>query len=212
MPGPRTTPSHRAKGSWTPRLAGVAVVVVLAGGVLAIYLATARQQSPPPAPKPPHHGQALKVMKVQTVGVIDYGPVDNGDPGRNTSNQALMLFPQGHRIDFVSIPHADLIAGRPVWTANQLSDNSVIFIYVPNGQCLAGTPRGKLALTHCDLASNQRWWPTHQRVLQNQVIAQYRNAETRRCLTAPHQPGLAVTTTCGPAGNKTQEIAFWWSA
>jgi hypothetical protein len=151
-------------------------------------------------------------MKVQTIGVIDYGPVDNGDPGRNTSSHALMLFPQGHRIDFVTIPRADLIAGKPVWTANQLSDNSEIFIYVPSGKCLADTPRGKLALTHCNLAPDQRWRPLNGRVLQNQVIAQYRNAETSRCLTAPQQPGPAITTTCGPSGTKTQEIAFWWSA
>jgi hypothetical protein len=212
MPGQRTTPSHRAKGSWTPRLAGVAVVVVLAGGVLAIYLATGRQQPPPPTPKPPHHGQALKVVKVQTIGVIDYGPVDS-DPGQgNSSGHALMLFPQAHGIDFVTIPHADMIAGKPVWTANQMSDNSEIFIYVPNGKCLADTPRGKLTLVHCNLAPDQRWQPMHQRVLQNQVIAQYQNARTSRCLTAPQQPGLASTTTCGPAGSKTQQIAFWWSA
>ena len=83
---------------------------------------------------------------------------------------------------------------------------------MPTGKCLVGTPGGQLELTHCNLAPDQRWRPVNQRVLQNQVIAQYQNAETSDCLTAPQQPGLAFTTTCGPSGTKTQEIAFWWSA
>jgi hypothetical protein len=214
MPRPRTTPSHRAKGSWTPRLAGVAVVVVLAGGVLAIYLATARQQSPSPSSDPsPHPEQTLKVVKVQTIGVIDFGPVEDGDFGQgNAASRALMLLPQGHKIDFVTIPHEDLILGKAVWTANQLSDNSDVFIYVASGKCLAGSPRGRLTLRHCNLAPDQRWRPLHQRVVQNQVIALYQNAATSKCLTAPEQPGLATTTSCGPADSKTQQIAFWWSA
>jgi hypothetical protein len=152
-------------------------------------------------------------MKVQTIGVIDFGPVENGDPGQgDASSHALMLLPQGHGIDFVTIPHADLISGKAVWTANQLSDNSEVFIYVPNGKCLADPPRGRLTLTHCNLAPDQRWQPLHQQVVQNQVIALYQNAETSKCLTAPDGPGLATTTSCGPADSKTQQIAFWWSA
>src|SRR6185437_3916436 len=115
MPGSRAAPSHRAKGSWTPRLTGVAVVVVLAGGVLAIYLATSGQQSPPPTSKPTHHaGQALKVVKAQTIGVIDFGPADNGDPSSNPSTHALMLLPEDHRIDFVAIPRAVVTSGKAV--------------------------------------------------------------------------------------------------
>jgi len=214
MPGPRTTPSHRAKGSWTPRLVGVAVVVVLAGGVLAIYLATSGQQSPPPTSKPTHHsGPALKVVKVQTIGVIDFGPDDNGDPSPgHLSGHPLMLLPHDHEIDFVPIPKADVISGNAVWTANQMSDNSEIFIYVPNGKCLAGTPGGQLKLKHCNLSPDQRWLPVHQMIMQGQTIAQYKNAKTGGCLTAPEQPGRATTTACGPAHSKTQEIALWWSA
>ena|SRR5579863_5304861 len=213
MPGSRTTPSHRAKGSWTPRLAGVAVVVVLAGGVLAIYLATARQQSPPPAPIH-HHEQALKVVKVQTIGVIDFGPDDNGDPGGHSdpSGHPLMLLPEQGKVDFVAIPRAVLISGKAVWTANQLSDNSEIFIYVPNGKCLADTSGGRLMLTRCGLSPDQRWEPLHQVIVQGQTIAQYKNAATGNCLTAPSHPGLAGTAACGPARSKTQEIAFWWNA
>jgi hypothetical protein len=192
--------------------------VVLAGGVLAIYLATARQQAPAPTPKTSHHhAQKLRVVKVQTIGVIDFGPDDNGDPGNtgqgNSSGHPLMLMPKGHSIDFVAIPRAELVSGKPVWTANQLSDNSEIFIYVPTGKCLVGTSADQLMLSQCDLALNQRWRPVHQRVMQGQVIAQFQNAMSNDCLTAPQNiPGVASTATCGQTGTKTQEIAFWWSA
>ena len=153
-------------------------------------------------------------MKVQTIGVIDFGPVDNGDPGPgNSSARALMLLPKDREIDFVTIPQAVLVSGQAVWTANQMSDNSEIFIYVPSGKCLVGTPAGHLDLTHCNLADDQRWRPVNSRVVQGQGISQYKNAETGECLTAPGaSPGQAFTTSCGPSGTKTQEIAFWWSA
>jgi hypothetical protein len=187
--------------------------VVLAGGVLAIYLATSGQQSPPSTSKPAHHaGHALKVVKAQTIGVIDFGPADNGDPSNNPTTRALMLLPEDHKIDFVAIPRAVVTSGKAVWTANQMSDNSEIFIYVPNGKCLAGTRGGRLTLTHCDLAPDQRWEPVHQVIVQGQTIAQYKNADSGDCLTAPSQPGLATTSPCGPSRSKTQEIAFWWSA
>jgi hypothetical protein len=190
--------------------------VVLAGGVLAIYLATAGQQSPPPTQKTSHHhGQPPKVVKVQTIGLIDFGPDDNGDPGPDGSSKgnALMLLPKGRAIDFVTIPHAELVSGKPVWTANQMSDNSEIFIYVPSGKCLSGTLGGNLQLARCDLSVDQRWLPVNSSIVQSQVIAQYKNAKTGECLTAPaHRPGPATTTSCGPSRTKTQEIAFWWSA
>lgn len=189
--------------------------MVLAGGVLAIYLGTARQQAPAPAPKPSHHhGQRLKVVKVQTIGVIDFGPDANGDPDPgNSSGGPLMLMPKGHSIEFVTIPRALLASGQPVWTANQMSDNSEIFVYVPSGKCLVGTTADQLKLAHCDLAPDQRWRPVHQQILQGQAIAQYKNAMSGDCLTAPdNDPGTATTATCGQTGTKTQEIAFWWSA
>ncbi len=153
-------------------------------------------------------------MKVQTIGVIDFGPADNGGPGGGkSSGHPLMLLPEGRGIDFVAIPKAVLISGKAVWTANQMSDNSEIFIYVPSGKCLVGTPAGHLLLTHCDLAANQRWRPVNSQVVQGQAIAAYQNAETGECLTAPgDSPGQAFTTSCGASGTKTQEIAFWWSA
>ena len=54
----------------------------------------------------------------------------------------------------------------------------------------------------------------NSRVVQGQGIAQYTNAETGECLTAPGaiQGRLVLTRPAVKAGTKTQEIAFWWSA
>ena len=95
-------------------------------------------------------------MKVQTIGVIDFGPVDNGDPGPgNSSARALMLLPKDREIDFVTIPQAVLVSGQAVWTANQMSDNSEIFIYVPTGKCLSRHGQRRAPRPHA-----LRSWPT----------------------------------------------------
>ena len=205
---------NRAKGSWTPRLAGIAVVVVVAGGALGVYLGTAHP--PHPASVASHHHRprlSVKVVQVKTVGVIDFGPDDNGRPWQgNTSDRPLMLMPAGQVLDFVAISRRKLLSGPPEWTADQMVDGSEIFIYVPTGQCLSPLGAGRVQLTHCSLGLAQRWRPLHSRVVLGEAIAQYADAKTGTCLTAQSYPAPAVLSTCGPARTKTQEIAFWWSA
>jgi hypothetical protein len=214
MPGPYTAPPHRAKGSWTPRLAGVAVVVVVVGGVLAAYLGTASSKPPPSI----HHrhrpsGLSAKVASVQTVGIIDFGPYDDGDPWQNDpDDHPLMLTEKGATVDFVRVPPSQIDSGTPEWTADQMTDGDEIFIYVPTGQCLTSTRTGGLRLSHCDLGMAQRWRTFHSMVVLTEPVAQYANVATGGCLTAGHRPGQARLTTCGPPHTKTQEIAFWWSA
>lgn len=216
MPGLFATSPHRTKGSWTPRLAGIGVIVVLAGGVLAIYLGTAR--APAPAPTSHHKSPpvAFKVASVQTVGLIDFGVYDDGDPWQNDADDhPMMLLKKGNTINFVRIPQPEIVSGTPEWTADQLTDGGDIFIYVPTGQCLTAIGGGRLSLSHCDLAADQRWRELNSAVVLTEPIAQYANVSTGRCLTAPGKPGLALLTTCaGPHTKpfKTQEIAFWWSA
>jgi hypothetical protein len=213
MPGPPTMSPHRTKGSWTPRLAGVAVVVVLAGGALGVYLGTShashqvahvhRQPQAPP----------VKVVSVQTVGVIDFGPDDNGDPVLNgRDDHPLMLQKQGNAVAFVPIPRKEISSGTPQWTANQMSDGTQIFIYLPTGQCLSAAGAAGLRLAHCDLGAAQRWRTLHAGVVLGQAIAQYANVSTGGCLTAPRHPGAAALTLCGKPRTRTQEIALWWSA
>jgi hypothetical protein len=222
MHGPHAAPSHRTKGSWTPRLAGIGVIVVLVGGVLAVYLGTAHGDGPG---APGHHRTpplTSKVVSVQTVGLVEFGVYDDGDGDtwqNDTENHPMMLLTTGGTISFVPIPKAKIVSGSPEWTADQLTDGGDIFIYVPTGQCLTAAPSGKLLLAHCDLATDQRWRTASSEVVLTEPIAQYANVSTGRCLTAPSSPGPALMTACaGPHSNphskhfKSQEIAFWWSA
>jgi hypothetical protein len=219
MPGQYATPPHRTKGSWTPRLAGIGVIVLLAGGVLAVYLGTAHGQ---PAAAPARHRPppaASKVASEQTVGLVDFGPYDDGDPWQNDpDDHPLMLLQNGSTIDFVRIPPAEIVSGTPKWTADQLTDGGDIFIYVPTEQCLTAASGGGLSLSHCDQAADQRWRELNSEVVLTEPIAQYANVSTGGCLTAPHNPGPALLTTCASPRSphskrfKTQEIAFWWSA
>lgn len=218
MPGPYATPPHRTKGSWTPRLAGIGVIVVLAGGVLAVYLGTAHGQAP--AAHARHHQPppplASKVAGVQTVGLVDFGVYDDGDAWQNDpDDHPMMLLKIGSTINFVRIPPPEIASGTPEWTADQLTDGGDIFIYVPTGQCLAATDGGKLSLSRCDLAADQRWRELKSEVVLSEPIAQFANLGTGRCLTVPPRPGLALMTTCANPHFKrfkSQEIAFWWSA
>jgi hypothetical protein len=215
MPGPYATPPHRTKGSWTPRLAGIGVIVVLAGGMLAVYLDTAHGQAPtaPALHRPP---LASKVASVQTVGLVDFGVYDDGDRWQNDpEDHPMTLLKVGSTINFVRIPPSGVVSGTPEWTADQLTDGGDIFIYIPTGQCLTAASGGKLNLSRCDLAADQRWRALKSEMILTEPIAQYASVGTGRCLTAPRSPGLALMTTCANPHFKrfkSQEIAFWWSA
>lgn len=212
MPGPLSARPHRTRGSWVPRLAGVGVIVVLAAGGLTVYLASA----PHTAVRPRHRHAVLssKVLKVQTVGIIDFGPDDDRDPfEHDADDHPLMLHPTREGLSFVTIPDTELAAGVPVWTADQMVDGSEIFIYTATGQCLTAHRADGLRLSHCDLSLSQRWRPLDAAVSLGQTFAKYASAQTGRCLTAPEKkPGSAMLEKCGPARLKTQEIAFWWNA
>lgn len=217
MPGQFATP-HRTKGSWTPRLAGIGAIVVLAGGAFAVYLGGAHGKAPAGHGLAPHHSPlAAKVASVETVGLIDFGPYDDGDAWQNDADDhPMMLLASGATIEFTRVPTSEIASGTPEWTADQMNDGGGdIFIYVPTNQCLTAAGNGGLSLSHCDLALDQRWHPLNSGVLLTEPVAQYANDQTGRCLTAGRGPGPGKLTTCARPGSKrfkTQEIAFWWSA
>ncbi|HYS31839.1 MAG TPA: hypothetical protein VEM58_06230 [Streptosporangiaceae bacterium] len=212
MPGPLSARPHRSKGSWIPRLAGVGVVALIAAGGLVGYLLSAHHVAPR---KHRHTVLSSRVLKKETVGIIDFGPDDDHDAfARDADDHPLMLQPGQGRLEFVAIPAAELTAGVPVWTANQMSDGSDIFIYTATGQCLSDKhPSDVLRLAHCDLGLSQRWRPLDATTALQQEFAKYANAKTGLCLTAPSKhPGPATLQRCGPPRLKNQEIAFWWNA
>jgi len=212
MPGPRSARPHRSKGSWIPRLAGVGVVVLLAVGGLVGYLLSTHHVAPR---KHRHTILSSKVLKKETVGIIAFGSDDDRDAfAHDDDDHPLMLQPSQGRLEFVAIPVSELAAGVPVWTANQMSDGSDIFIYTAAGQCLSATSRpGELRLAHCNLGLTQRWRPVDAATALGQAFAKYANAKSGLCLTAPRKhPGPATLQQCGPPRMNTQEIAFWWNA
>jgi len=221
MPGRRAARPYRAKGSRVPRLAGAGVVFLLAVAGLAAYLASAHHNQAGAPKQHRHTVLSSRVLKVQNVGIVDFGPADDGDSFvGNQDDHPLMLVRQAGSPTFVVIPASALAAptsggaGVPVWTDNQMADGSNIFIYTSSGQCLAaGRTPGALRVARCDLSLAQRWRPTNPGDALGQAFAEYANAKTGGCLTAPgKKPGPARLTRCGPPGTKNQEIAFWWIA
>ena len=221
MAGRRNARPYRTKGSWVPRLAGVGAVTVLALAGLVVYLATTHHQHQATQKRNGRVALSFRVLKAQNVGIVDFGPADDGDAFVGSKeDHPLMLLPQAGRVRFVAIPASGLAAptsggaGVPAWRDNQMADGTDIFIYFATGECLsAGQASAVVRLAHCDLSPAQRWRPIDAATAQGQATAKYANAKTGLCLTAPpKKPGPARLAKCGPPGQKTQEIAFWWTA
>jgi hypothetical protein len=218
MPGRRSARPYRTKGSWVPRLAGAGAVAVLALAGLVIYLATTHNQHQPAPKRNQHTTLSTRVLKVQNVGIVEFGPADHGDGFVGSrEDHPLMLLSQAGQVRFVTIPASALTsggAGTPAWTDNQMADGSDIFIYTATGQCLsAGVGPTSVRLSRCDLSLAQRWRPRDAGDALGQSFAKYANAKTGLCLTAPpKQPGPARLAKCGRPRQRTQEIAFWWTA
>jgi hypothetical protein len=225
MPGRRAARPYRAKGSWVPRLAGVVVVVLLAVGGLVAYVVSSHHDRGGLAGHD-HTVLSSRVLKVQNVGIVDFGPADDGDSFVGSrEDHPLMLLWQARIASFVPIPASALAAptsggaGAPAWTDNQMADGTHIFIFTATGRCLAAGRRSAgrnvavVSLARCDLSVAQRWRPIDASAALGQVFSKFRNAMTGTCLTAPRTgPGPATLTKCGPPRIKTQEFAFWWVA
>src|SRR5579859_820029 len=102
MPDPLRARPRRAKGSLLPRLTGVALVVVVAGGaaILAYSRAAHHTAQPRLVSKTRSQGQgsglSTHVTSQQTVGLIDFGPYDDHDMAVNDrDDHPLELLPAG---------------------------------------------------------------------------------------------------------------------
>jgi hypothetical protein len=203
MPRQLTTSSGRTRGSWTPRLAGVCAAVLVASGGVAAYLVAS----------PAHAARRIeqlptRVASVQTVGIV-----------AQPHGRARLLRPAGEALHWGAMPPAaDRPQGDPQWTADTMAGGTLVFIYVPSGQCLASVPRKHgpaLALRRCDLGAAQRWQQLDGNRSSQRQNGQYRNLASRRCLMAggTGQPGSpAVLAPCAPSAPGSQLISFWWGA
>ncbi|HKR68772.1 MAG TPA: hypothetical protein VJT16_08040 [Streptosporangiaceae bacterium] len=184
----------------------MAVILVLAVGGLAVYLVMTRHDEP--AAHQQNHGSdgaplSTRVRKAQSVGIIDVRPI----------RHPLKLLPSARGVGWVAIARSEIRAGVPVWTDNQMADGTDVFIYTATGKCLsAGNAAGTVRLAHCDLTLDQRWRPVYPGMAKGQPFAEYANAKTGGCLTAPGGPGPATLAACGKPRLPTQEITFWWNA
>ncbi len=203
MPLQRSSSSGRTRGSWTPRLAGIGAVVLVASGGVVAYLITS------PAHAARHIEQLpTKVASVQTVGIV-----------AQQHGRARLLRPAGGGLRWAALPPGDNEdQGNPQWTADTMAGGTMVFIYVPSGQCLAsvrhkhGGPQ--VALRRCDLGAAQRWQQLAGGQASQRPSGQYRNLASRRCLTlgGTGQPGSpAVQAQCAKA-SPGQLISFWWGA
>jgi len=118
---------------------------------------------------------------------------------------------------FSLVTQAEQQAGSGQWTADQMGDNTYIFIFVPAGTCLTATGPARLALRHCDLQPDQRWRRAGPAALaDNHDFYEYASLSARSCLTvAGRQPGSvwgANLSACSAVAPTSQRLAFYFAA
>ncbi|HXW87499.1 MAG TPA: hypothetical protein VEJ42_04505 [Streptosporangiaceae bacterium] len=207
MPGQPRTAGRRTRGSWLPRIAGIGVIVLLAAGGVAAYLVTLHPAAARSAALP------TRVVSDQTVGLIAQ------DAQPHSAGQLVQLLGSHTSPDFSLVSLAEQQSGYGQWTADQMADNSYIFIFLPNGDCLGATGRAgqaRLVLQRCDLAASQRWRRVGSGMLaQGHSFYAYANLADRSCLTEGSElPGRvwgAGLSACAQSAGPDQLVAFWWA-
>ena len=196
--------------SWRPRLAGLAIVLLLAAGGVAGYLVAlhpAAARTSPPLPS--------KVTSTQTVGLI----IQDSEP-HSSPRQLLQLVGRQATAAFISLSRAQAAQGSPDWTADLMAGNAFIFIFLPTGRCLTAVgpaSDAKLALSHCDLAATQRWRRTTSVAkIDGHDFYQYANLANGACMTqngvTAGQAYRATMAACSAAKPPDQLVAFWWQS
>jgi hypothetical protein len=203
MPGQRHTARPRTQGSWQPRLAGLAVIVIvaLAGTVaylLAFHPGTARQPGPLPS----------RVASTQTVGLL-------AEARAGQDGSMIQLLSSRRQAGFVPVDLAQQEDGQPEWIADVMTDGSYIFIYLPTSECL-GSAGAHLTVQRCNLSSRQRWRRLGNGVAEDgHDFYQFANVADRKCLARTEASGggnyAAGLAPCG-AHPASQLLAFWWTA
>jgi hypothetical protein len=185
------------------------VLLVAAGGAIAYSVA-----SPADASRHPEH-LSTRVVSVQTVGII--GQVGAG-AGDRSGFRRLVDSATGPR--FGPMPPASLAQGDPQWSADTMAGGTFVFIFAPDGKCLAAAGQQGhpvLALRRCDLSAGQRWQRLSAAVASDgHLYGQYRNLGTGRCLAATGAPvapsGPAALVPCAKSRTTRQLISLWWAA
>jgi hypothetical protein len=148
-----------------------------------------------------------RVVGMQAVGIANTGPAPQAGAGPApetllASHSALVFTVNG--------------PGGAQWTSDQMAGGTYIFIYLPNGLCLAsraGRRAPTVTLEHCDLQASQRWLRLHTAVGSNGLdYWQLRNLADRQCLAAGKALGTgeseAQLRPCEASPGWRQQMAF----
>jgi hypothetical protein len=156
-----------------------------------------------------HDRKEAAVLPTRVVGTQAVSIVNAGAAGANQHPETLLA------------SNSDLVftANGPAgaqWTSDQMAGGTYIFIYLPNGLCLAAraSPRApSVALERCNLQAGQRWL----RQLPSVGPAgldywQLRNLADGRCLAAGKALGngesAMVLQPCEASPGWRQQVAF----
>jgi Ricin-type beta-trefoil lectin domain-like len=191
-------------------LAGIAVVLILAGAGATVYVAAFHQPAARRANQLPS-----RAVSTESVGLVA------ASAARITAGGRLLQLTGSHASpEFSPLSAGPVAVGSPQWTADLMGGKTYIFIFLATDSCLTAagpSSHPSLALRHCDLGEQQRW-----RRLNSTVVAaghdyyQYANAADGRCLSmtgrrADGDYGTGLTP-CSAAQPASQLLAFWRSS
>ena len=192
-------------------LAGIAAILLLAGGgatayVLAFHQPAARHARPLPS----------RAISVQSVGLV----VTSGAAGTTGGKLLQLVNSHASSPEFSPLTAAQTAVGSPQWTADLMGGNTYIFIFLASDRCLTAvgpSSRPALAFQHCNLSTQQRWHRVNSTVVAaGHDYYQYANSGDGRCLTmaGPQSDGDYGTALapCAQPQPPSQLIAFWWSS
>ena len=145
-----------------------------------------------------------RVVSTQAVSIANTGPQGRASPAPETL-----------------LAHSDLVftvhgpAGSQ-WTSDQMAGGTYIFIYLPDGLCLASqaSPHAPaVTLARCNLLASQRWLRQHPNVGVNGLVYwQLRNLADGRCLTTGKAvrggESVAQLEPCDGSPGWRQQVAF----
>ena len=178
------------RGSWALRVGGTALVIVAAAaGTSVVLLAHSGVQ----ARKDSVTKLSRKVTSALTVGLYNPGPAipHHSRPARQMLDSRAGLLTFTLALD----PGTQHELAR--WTADKMSDDSYIYIFVPSGLCLTASAHNLAAvfLAKCDLGVTQRWRRVNLGFLDNGLYYwELRSQLNGRCLANSGGPLNGTST------------------
>ncbi len=157
-----------------------------------------------------HDRKDASVLPTRVVGTQAVSIVNTGPPGGASPIPATLLASHSDLVFTISGP-----AGAQ-WTSDQMAGGTYIFIYLPNGLCLASraSPHAlAVTLERCNLQPSQRWLRQHPNVGANGLAYwQLRNMADGRCLgtgkSVRRGESAAQLAACESSPSWRQRVAF----